>query len=113
MELDGLGLLSQVTGSLVVTHNTALRALAGLGSLKSVGADLEVQKNKKLATLTGLHNLGEVGGIVTIYGNAMNSVCSQWDNPQHRPLAHLAWRSATSLCAPCTDGVVRCSICAG
>lgn len=68
-DLDGLGSLKTVGGSLTIYSNPALTQMEGLNELNSTGGDLVIESNPMLANLDGLRYLGTVGGSLFVRDN--------------------------------------------
>jgi hypothetical protein len=62
IDLDGLGNLRGIPGSLNVTKHQNLRSVSGLQRLMSIGFDITIQQNPVLTDLAGLHDLQAVEG---------------------------------------------------
>ncbi len=68
--LNGLYVLTHISGSLTIVENGNLISLAGLDNLISVGGDLLIQVNIDLTSLTGLDNLTLIGGSLVFTSNS-------------------------------------------
>ena len=74
--LDGLGILTSITGTLEIFGNEVLTSLSGLENLTSIGGDLSIRSNDVLTSLSGLDNI-DAGTInnLHIYYNTLLSTC--------------------------------------
>jgi len=67
--LDGLSKITNITGFLRITENTALTNLDGFENLETIGGYLYIDQNGALTNIDGLENLQTIGGFVSIYLN--------------------------------------------
>ncbi|ARA94136.1 hypothetical protein AWN76_013885 [Rhodothermaceae bacterium RA] len=67
-DLSGLRSLTEV-GGLIITGNDALQNLDGLGSLATVDGSLSISENESLTSLDGLERLNIVRGNLMLYAN--------------------------------------------
>jgi hypothetical protein len=74
--LNGLSILTECNGNLLIEGNVSLTSLAGLHNLNSIGGQfptnhdvLTISHNDLLTDLTGLNNLAWLGGGCKIYDN--------------------------------------------
>jgi len=66
VNLDGLSLIEEVTGSLQVTVNTGLTEINGLSNVHTVGQNLILGFNPILANVDALSNITSVGNNLTV-----------------------------------------------
>lgn len=66
--LDGLSVVTNIEGTLLIKKNSSLSLLTGLGNLKHVES-LMIIDNDALVTLRGLESLNEINGHVHIWYN--------------------------------------------
>jgi len=66
--LDGLSVITAVTGNLMIMDNHNLNALTGLQNLSAVGT-LLIEDNESLTDLSALENLSSIGEIFPFYGS--------------------------------------------
>jgi len=66
--LNGLGVLTSIGGSLQFVECHSLTILAGLNNITSIGGNLIIGASNNLIGLGGLHNLTSIGGNLTING---------------------------------------------
>jgi hypothetical protein len=77
--LNGLSVLTTITGNLEIRSNSTLVSLAGLEGLNSVGGDLRIYDNPLITNLTGLDNLTFIGGSLELSRNTSLSTCNnEW-----------------------------------
>jgi hypothetical protein len=67
--LNGLSVLTQIGGYLVLYYNDSLTSLNGLSNLTSIGTSLEIKLNGALTNLTGLDNVAFIGNNIWISSN--------------------------------------------
>jgi S-formylglutathione hydrolase FrmB len=70
--LEGLGVVTSIAGSLSIgfnSGNAALTSLTGLDNLTSIGGSLSVSDNEVLISLTGLEGLSSIEGDISITRN--------------------------------------------
>ena len=74
--LNGLSVLTSISGELFIYHNPALTSLAGLNGLTSIWGILTIIGNNALTSLSGLDNIsaGSVSNLF-ICGNSSLSTC--------------------------------------
>jgi hypothetical protein len=72
--LNGLSVLSSITGILYIENNDELVSLAGLEGLISITGSLIIQNNDELVSLAGLEGLTSIGDLLRIsYNNNLIS----------------------------------------
>jgi len=77
--LNGLSVLTSITGTLEIRYNPLLVSLAGLEGLNSVGGDLSIYNNPLITNLTGLDNLTFIGGSLELSRNTSLTTCNhEW-----------------------------------
>lgn len=64
--LNGLGVLNSIGGSLTIEYNSHLKDLTGLAGIGSIGGDLRLSQNHSVVNLIGFESLISVGGTVNI-----------------------------------------------
>ncbi|MBE0637853.1 MAG: T9SS type A sorting domain-containing protein [Bacteroidales bacterium] len=77
--LNALGMLTSVDGSLHIGHNPSLTSLIGLDNLNAIGGDLWIYWNA-MTSLTGLDNLSSIGGDFGIWDNDALTSLAELDN---------------------------------
>jgi hypothetical protein len=77
--LNGLSILTSISGNLVIRLNNHLTSLTGLDNLTSIGGDLTISFNG-LTDLNGLGNLIIIEGDLSVYYNYLLSNLAGLDN---------------------------------
>jgi hypothetical protein len=73
--LNGLNVVTSVSGSLTIRECNVLTSLAGLQNVNSVGNYLNIHSNVSLNTLVGFENLDSIGLSLWVVGNtSLNSL---------------------------------------
>ena len=67
--LNGLDILIDVQGNLVIEENDTLASLSGLNNITSVGGTLRIFQNPLLTSLVGLENVSFIGGNLRVTQN--------------------------------------------
>jgi len=71
VNLDGLSVLTEIQGSLLIISNDALDDLTGLSNVTTIGGELIVEDNSALTNLNGLGTITGAIGSVSIGSNPM------------------------------------------
>ncbi|NTV83601.1 MAG: hypothetical protein HGA23_04795, partial [Bacteroidales bacterium] len=100
--LDGLGVLTSIGGSLYITNNDNLNDLSGLVSLSSVGGSLLISTNASMTSLDGLENLNAVLSDVFISNNPVLTDISAIGNINAENVAEL-WITSNVSLATCDN----------
>jgi hypothetical protein len=72
--LNGLSVLTSITGNLGIIENSSLNVLTGLDNVTSIGGSLNIKHNPVLTGLTGLENVTSIADICIADNNSLNSL---------------------------------------
>ena len=79
-DLSGLNSLTSIEGSLTIFDNDSLSSLTGLNSLTDIAGDFSIYANFNLIGLTGLNSISFIGGHLTIFYNDSLTTLSGMDS---------------------------------
>lgn len=80
INLDSLGQIKYIGGTLTIQNNRDLANLTGLDSVPSIGRNLVIQNNAALLNFNGLGQVKSIGGHVSIIGNDALKNCAGLDS---------------------------------
>ena len=109
--LMGLENLSYIGGGLIIQYNDSLTSLAGLEGLTSIEGGIWFRYNKSLASLSGLDNVTSFGSLVWIADNDTLSICAVQSICDHLAGAGNAWIENNAIgCNSRAEVEVACGV---